>query len=88
MSYRQICLFLLVGSLSTGCSQVIKPNYTSTKPDIMRVGGDTPSEPKTITENVGSFCLEVSNNWHQDGETPDGQALWAKDTARKVVPCK
>ena len=88
MRYRQIFLCLLVGLLSSGCSQVIKPNYTSTKPDIMRVGGDTPSDPKTSVVNVGSFCLEISDNWHQDGETPDGQALWAKDTARKVVPCK
>ncbi len=88
MSYRHVFLCLLAGSLATGCAQVIKPNYTSSKPDIMRVGGDTPSTPKTTTENVGSFCLEISDNWHQDGETPDGQALWAKDTARKVVPCK
>lgn len=88
MSYRRVCLLLLAGSLSAGCAQVIRPNYTSTKPDIMRVGGDTPAEPRTTVVNVGSFCLEISDNWHQDGETPDGQALWAKDTARKVVPCK
>ena len=88
MRYRHLFLCVLVGLLSSGCSQVIKPNYTSTKPDIMRVGGDTPSAPKTSVENVGSFCVEISDNWHQDGETPDGQALWAKDTARKVVPCK
>ena len=88
MSYRQLLLVLLVGSLSTGCSQIIKPNYTSSKPDILRVGGDTPTDPKTAIENAGSFCMEVADKWHKDGETPDGQSLWAKDTARKVVPCK
>ncbi len=88
MSYREIGLLLLLGSLATGCSKVIKPDYTSTNPDIMRVGGDTPSNPQPVIENVGSFCVEISDNWHRDGKTPDGQALWAKDTARKVVPCK
>ncbi len=88
MSYRHVLLCLLLVTLSTGCSQIIKPNYTSSNPDIMRVGGSSPEKPLTTTENVGSFCLEVSDNWHRDGKTPDGQALWAKDTARKVVPCK
>jgi len=88
MSLQKILLLLAIAALGSGCSQIIKPNYTSAKPDIMRVGGNSPADPKTTVENAGSFCLETSDKWHQDGETPDGQALWAKDTARKVVPCK
>ena len=73
--------------MSVGCaSNTIVPNYQTSNPNI-QVGGTTPENVGPTVENAGSFCLEVTEKWHNDGETPDGQALWAKDTTRKVVPC-
>lgn len=73
--------------LITGCaSNTIVPNYQTSNPNI-QVGGTTPVDLGPSVESAGSFCLEVTEKWHKDGETPDGQVLWAKDTTRKVVPC-
>jgi hypothetical protein len=70
-----------------GCAaQTIAPSYQTSNPNL-QVGGERPADLSPVIENAGSFCLEVSEKWHQDGKTPDGQPLYAKDTARKVVPC-
>ena len=86
MSHR----FVLLGCgamLIAGCaSQTIAPTYTTTNPHI-QVGGQRPVDDGPVIENAGSFCLEVSEKWHQDGKAPDGKPLWARDTFRKVVPC-
>jgi len=78
---------LLMASLLAGCAgNTIAPSYTSTNPNI-QVGGTKPADLPATLENAGSFCLQVTERWHEDGKTPDGQKLFAKDTARKVVPC-
>ncbi|MCB1748827.1 MAG: hypothetical protein KDK06_16740 [Gammaproteobacteria bacterium] len=75
------------GILLCACaSQTIVPSYVNNNPDL-QVGGERPTDGMPRTESAGSFCLEVSDKWHQDGRTPDGQPLWAKDTFRRVVPC-
>ena len=77
----------LLAAVAAGCATTITPSYSSQKPDIVRVGGDRPSDPQPSMENTGSFCVETAERWHQDGKTPDGQSLWAKDTIRRVVAC-
>lgn len=80
-------VYVLHGALLCGCaSQTIVPSYVNNNPDL-QVGGERPGDAMPRTESAGSFCLEVSDKWHQDGRTPDGQALWARDTFRRVVPC-
>lgn len=75
-------------ALTVGCaSNTIVPNYATSNPN-MRVGGEKPIDSGPVVENAGSFCLQSTEKWHNDGKTPDGQVLWSKDTARKVVPCK
>ena len=64
--------------LTSGCATTIAPTYNSQKPDILRIGGDSPTNPDPVVENTGSFCVETTESWHEDGETPDGQTLWAK----------
>jgi|TARA_R110000851_G_scaffold173766_1_gene320060 hypothetical protein len=54
----------------------------------MRIGGERPANRDASVESAGSFCLETAERWNEHGRTPDGQTLWAKDTLRKVVPCK
>ncbi|MEX2482823.1 MAG: hypothetical protein WD928_18355 [Gammaproteobacteria bacterium] len=77
----------LVAALATGCAtQTIAPTYSTDNPNI-QVGGQRPVDGMPEVVNAGSFCLQVTDKWHQDGKTPDGTALWAKDTHRKVVPC-
>lgn len=65
----------------------IKPSYTSTNPDVLRIGSDKPNEKSPETINMGSYCLQVAEQWKEDGKTPDDQIIWSKDTIRKVVPC-
>ena len=80
-------LWLNLVALLAGCaSKTIAPTYNTSNPFI-QVGGEAPRDEPARVENAGSFCLEVSEKWHEDGETPDGTALCAKDTFRKVVPC-
>lgn len=89
MSIRRILAFTLLASTLLACTNsTIAPTYTSERPKIIRIGGDQPMNPSPTIENAGSFCVQISEVWHQDGKTPDGQTLWAKDTIRKVVPCK
>lgn len=81
-------LLLGGGIWLAGCAgNTIVPTYSTTNPNL-QVGGERPQDHAPAVENAGSFCLEVSEKWHADGETPDGTALYAKDTFRKVVPCK
>lgn len=84
-----IRLFIVcwAGITVAGCaSQTIAPNYATSNPNI-QVGGARPTDADPQFEQAGSFCLAISEKWHQDGKTPDGKALWARDTYRKVVPC-
>lgn len=82
---RSLSVILLV-VVATGCASTIAPEYTTDKPDIMRIG-DRPQDAAAVKEKAGSFCIEIAEQWHDDGKTPDGQTLWAKDTIRKVIPC-
>ncbi len=80
---------LVLGGLLavSGCaSNTIVPSYANSNPSL-QVGGEQPANGAPTVENAGSFCLQVTEIWHADGKTPDGQKLWAKDTLRKVVPC-
>jgi hypothetical protein len=94
MPYRRIiemtlCRYLsvfFVAAVASGCASTIAPQYTTDKPDIMRIG-EHPQDSAAVRDKAGSFCLETVDKWHNDGTTPDGQALWAKDTLRKVIPC-
>lgn len=79
---------LLATALLAGCaSNALSPRYTSENPDIMRIGDEQPANPEKTTEDLGSYCVEITETWNAHGTTPDGQSLWAKDTARAVVPC-
>lgn len=81
---------IVTGTLLTGlagcASNTIVPNYATSNPNL-QVGGEKPVDLAPVVENAGSFCLEIAERWHEDGKTPDGQKLFAKDTQRKVVPC-
>lgn len=71
-----------------GCGMAtIKPNYASTNPDLMRIGGDKPADKEPEIVNLGAYCLKVTEKWKADGKTPDGQTLWSKDSLRTVIPC-
>ncbi|PAU78963.1 hypothetical protein [Halomonas salipaludis] len=89
MPLRRCLPILLVAALATGCaSTTIAPRYTTDNPDVLRIGGERPANPDQRTESAGSYCLEIAERWNDHGKTPDGQVLWAKDTLRKVVPCR
>jgi hypothetical protein len=72
-----------------GCGlNTMKPNYTSTNTDFLRIGGDKPSDKEPEIINSGSYCLQITEKWKADGKTPDGQTIWSKDSFRKATPCK
>jgi hypothetical protein len=84
---RAASALVVLGALLAGCGgPTIVPDYRSTS-EHLQVGGKRPPAAEPVVEDAGVFCLEVSERWHEDGETPDGQPLWARDTLRKVVPC-
>ncbi len=89
---NKFCKYLIYAAVAvslTGCgAATLKPNYSSTNPDLMRIGGDSPGMRGPETLNLGSYCLEVTDTWKADGVTPDGENIWSKDTTRKAVPCK
>jgi len=71
-----------------GCGlSTMKPNYTSTNTDLLRIGGDKPEDKAPETINSGSYCLQIIDKWKADGKTPDGQTVWSKDSFRKATPC-
>jgi len=83
--HRCLSVFVLA-AVASGCASTIAPEYTTEKPDIMRIG-DRPQDTAAVTDKAGSFCIETTEKWHNDGSTPDGKTLWAKDTLRKVIKC-
>lgn len=93
---NRICVFVSCAALAvvlSGCgttlfSPTISPTYTSTNPEMMRIGGDAPSSKEPEQLHMGSYCLQVMDKWKADGKTPDGQVIWTKDSFRKVVPCR
>jgi hypothetical protein len=89
MRLRYILPLLMATLLIAGCAgnTAISPTYTSENPDIMRIGEERPADPEKRLEELGSYCVEETDTWNAHGTTPDGQRLWAKDTARVVVPC-
>ncbi len=84
----RITLFIAAALSLTGCSSTLAPTYTSTNADLLRIGGDEPTNPEPEQQNLGSYCLLITDTWKEDGTTPDGQSIWSKDTARKAVPCR
>ncbi|WP_028318983.1 hypothetical protein [Desulfobulbus elongatus] len=89
---KKMCVFAAyaVAALAlAGCgAATIAPNYQSTNPDLMRIGGDTPGQKEPEIINMGSYCLQVMDKWKADGKTPDGQMIWTKDSFRTAVPCR
>jgi len=77
-----LCLTLLAGCGSS----TIRPDYGSSNPNL-RVGGDQPVDGAATIEPAGAFCLEVKDVWHDDGKTPDGERIYARDTLRRAVSC-
>lgn len=72
----------------SGCTSTLAPSYTSTNTDLLRIGGSEPATEEPRLENLGTYCLQVTDQWKQDGKTPDGQPIWSKDTYRKATPCQ
>jgi hypothetical protein len=93
---NKVSVFFISAAIAvtlTGCSNLmpastINPNYTSANPELMRIGGDAPIDKEPEMVNLGSYCLRVTEKWKADGQTPDGQKIWSRDTLRKVVPCR
>ncbi len=74
--------------LLAGCATTLKPNYTSTNPDLMRIGGNRPTDQAPEVTNLGTYCLQLTERWKSGGKTPDGQEIWTKDTYRTAAECK
>ena len=73
--------------LLAGCGNgTIRPDYASTNENL-QIGGRKPADPPATIENAGAFCLEVREEWHEDGRTPDGERLFTRDTLRRAVAC-
>ncbi|MDY0389777.1 hypothetical protein [Desulfobulbus oligotrophicus] len=89
---KRICrlaVFAIAALALAGCgAATIAPNYHSTDPELMRVGGDMPGQKEPEIINMGSYCLKVVDTWKSEGQTPDGQPIWTKDSFRNVVPCR
>ncbi|WP_189442652.1 hypothetical protein [Salinicola rhizosphaerae] len=89
MALRRFLLACGVVSLTAGCaSNTFAPNYQSTNTDILRIGGDRPDATAPAVEDLGSFCVETTQQWNDQGRTPDDQRLWVKSTLRRAVPCR
>ncbi len=80
------CGLMLV--LTSCASSTVAPTYTSTMSDVLQIGGNKPVDAEAKFVPAGSYCLEISEGWKEDGKTPDDQKIWTKDTQRRVVPCK
>jgi hypothetical protein len=82
-------IFAIIAAALASCSTAtINPNYSSANPELMFIGGEAPVGKPPEILNLGSYCLSVTEKWKTDGKTPDGQAIWTKDSLRKVVPCR
>ncbi|CAK0767035.1 conserved exported hypothetical protein [Gammaproteobacteria bacterium] len=77
-----------VSVLLAGCSTPLKPNYTTTNPELIRIGGEKPVERSAEIMNTGTYCLRISHIWKSDTKTPDGDTIWTMDTFRKATACK
>jgi len=90
LNTRHITRLAVLGTataLLAGCGTgTIRPDYASTS-EYLQIGGRKPTNPEPIIENAGAFCLEVREEWHEDGRTPDGERLFARDTLRRAVAC-
>ena len=82
-----LLVVVAVSALLASCSTPLRPNYTSTNTEWMRVGGDRPADKSPEVTNLGAYCLQTSDRWKADGKTPDGESIWTKDTFRKAVEC-
>jgi hypothetical protein len=89
---KKLCMFFIYGAIVTsitGCgTATMKPNYSTANADLLRIGGDKPSDKEPEIINMGSYCLQVTEKWKVDGKTPDGQTIWSKDSQRKAIPCR
>jgi len=89
---KKLCMYFgcaAVAVIINGCAATtITPNYVSTDPELLRIGGDQPINDEAKVINLGSYCLRVEEKWKTDGQTPDGQTIWSKDSFRAVAPCK
>jgi hypothetical protein len=84
-----LALFTVLAVTLAGCgAATVRPNYTTTHTDLIRIGGEAPANKEPELLNTGSYCLQITDKWKVDGETPDGQTIWTKDSFRKVVPCR
>jgi hypothetical protein len=89
IKFRVLFVCAAIAVIFAGCGMdTIKPNYTSTNPDLMRIGGDRPGDKEPEIVNMGIYCLQVTEKWKADGKTPDGQTIWTKDSLRKAIPCR
>ena len=55
---------------------------------ILRSGGERPDAAAPAIEDLGSFCVQTTQQWNDQGKTPDGQRLWVKSTLRQAVACR
>ncbi|OHB26013.1 MAG: hypothetical protein A2X84_13645 [Desulfuromonadaceae bacterium GWC2_58_13] len=89
---NKVCRYFGYAAFSVflgGCAApTITPIYTSTDSELMRIGGDKPGDKEPEVINLGSYCLQLDDKWKEDGQTPDGQIIWSKDSFRKVIPCQ
>jgi hypothetical protein len=83
----RLSLLGLAATLLAGCgTTTIRPDYASTS-EYLQIGGRKPVNPTPTIENAGAFCLEVREEWSEDGRTPDGEPLFTRDTLRRAVAC-
>lgn len=89
MTTRFILLCAATLALLSGCEKAtINPNFSSANPEMMYIGTEAPPEKAAELLNLGSFCLQVKEQWKVDGKTPDGQTIWTKDSLRTARPCR
>lgn len=88
-STASLALYAILALALTGCGAAkVRPNYTTTHTDLIRIGGEAPATGEPEILNTGSYCLQITEKWKNDGKTPDDQKIWTKDSYRKVVPCR
>ena len=85
--FLTVCTGLVITISGCGVS-TINPNYTSSNMDLMRIGGDKPTDKEPEIVNMGSYCMKVSEKWKAEGKTPDGQTIWTMDSLRQAAPCQ